>query len=419
MNRLKFAVEQAKRHQDYLFAVLFLDLDHFKVINDSLGHLIGDQLLVAIAGRLKTCLRSSDLAARLGGDEFTILIEELNEISDAICVAERIQKELALPLDFGGQEVFTTASIGIALSRDGFDAHPYSKPEDLLRDADLAMYRAKTSGKARYEIFNPDMHAQAVARLQLETALRRAVERQEFRVHYQPIVSLETGGINGFEALVRWQHPQWGLVSPAKFIPIAEEIGLIISIDRWVLAQACRQIQQWQQYYLPLKVSVNLSGQQFKQPDLIKHIDQTLQQTGLDAQSLNLEITENVIMDHGESVTTALSQLRALGVQLSIDDFGTGYSSLGRLHHFPINVLKIDRSFVSRLGVDERNLEITETIVTLAQKLGVDVTAEGVETAEQLAYLRELKCEYGQGYFFSRPLDTEAAEALLVLNRQW
>jgi diguanylate cyclase (GGDEF)-like protein/PAS domain S-box-containing protein len=417
MNRLEHALEHAERHENYLFAVLFLDLDRFKVINDSLGHLLGDQLLVAIANRLEACLRPTDTAARLGGDEFTLLLEDIRDVGDAIRVAERIQVELTLPFALGGQEVFTSASIGIALSTTG-----YNRPEDLLRDADIAMYRAKALGKMRYQVFDTGMHARAVALLQLETELRQALERQELRIYYQPIVSLTTGRITGFEGLVRWQHPERGLLYPLEFMPVAIETGLIVPIDQWVVREACRQTQQWQELFLdnlPLTISVNLCNPQFSQPELLRHIKQVLQETKLDANSLKLEITENIIMENEESATARLLQLRALGIQLCIDDFGTGYSSLGRLHHFPIDVLKIDCSFVSKIGTDRGNLEITETIVTLAHKLGVDVTAEGVETPEQLAQLRKLKCEYGQGYFFSEPLDSKATEALMMVNPQW
>ncbi len=417
MNRLERALEYSKRHKEYLFAVLFLDLDRFKVINDTFGHTLGDQLLIAVGGRLAACLRPSDTAARLGGDEFTILLEGIKEIRQAIRVADRIQAQLRLPFNLGKQEIFTTASIGIALSATGYD-----QPENLLRDADIAMYRAKSRGLGHYEIFNPEMHVGAVARLQLESELRQAVEHQEFRVHYQPIVALDTGLITGFEALVRWYHPRRGLIAPSDFFPVALETGISILIDRWVIAQACRQTQQWQKqfpHHPPLTISVNLCSPEFAHPDLIKHISQILQETNIDAHSLNLEIAESVIMENSESATLRLSQLKALKIQLSIDNFGTGYSSLSHLHRFPIIGLKIDRSFISNMEPKERNLEIVETIVTLAENLGVDVTAGGVETAEQLAQVRELKCEYGQGYFFSRPLETEAAEALIVAKPQW
>ncbi|KAB8314194.1 GGDEF and EAL domain-containing protein [Tolypothrix campylonemoides VB511288] len=419
MNRLGLALEQKKRHKNYLFAVLFLDLDRFKLINDSLGHLLGDQFLLEIAKRLGSCIRSTDIAARLGGDEFTVLLDGIENVSNAIQVAERIQQEFALPFRLNGHEVSTTASIGIALS----SAVDYNQPQDLLRDADTAMYRAKALGKARYELFNLEMYEDAVARLQLEMALRQAIERQEFQVYYQPIVSLTSGTISGFEALLRWQSPERGLVSPTDFIPIAEETGLIVSIGYWVLHEACRQMQAWRMCDNRTnslnKISVNLSIKQFSQPDLIEQIAQILHSTGLDACSLVLEITESVIMENGDEATVALSKLREMGINLSIDDFGTGYSSLSRLHNFPISTLKIDRSFVSPIDNNGKNLEIIETIVTLAHKLGVDVTAEGVETKEQLAFLRRLNCEYGQGYFFSRPLDSSAAAALIVTNPQW
>ncbi len=416
INRLRHTIKRAKRREDYVFAVLFLDLDRFKVINDSLGHNVGDQLLIAFVRRLEACLRSVDTVARLGGDEFVILLEDITDVCDATHAAKRIQKELALPFNLGGHEVFTTMSIGIALSTTG-----YNQPEELLRDADAAMYRAKSLGKARYEIFDPVLHTRALTLLQVENDLRRAVEREEFQIHYQPIVELETGKLRSFEALVRWQHPNQGLVSPAAFIPVAEETGLIVPIGYWILRSACRQLHVWQVRFPAnqlLTISVNLSGKQFSQPDLIQQIDQILQETGLDASSLSLEITESMIMENDESAIATLLQLRDLGVKLSIDDFGTGYSSLGRLHHFPINVLKIDRSFVSGLGVNEGNLKIIEAIVTLAHQLDMEVTAEGVEMAEQLAQLRKLKCEYGQGYFFSRPLDSQAAEALIVAKLQ-
>ena len=417
IDKLKQALYMSKRQESYLFAVLFLDLDRFKVINDSLGHLLGDQCLCLIAERLKACLRQKDTAARIGGDEFTVLLEGIKDVNDALRVANRIQQILSLPFNFNGQEVFTTASIGMVLS-----ATSYDRPEDLLRDADTAMYYAKSLGKARCEIFNPDMYTQAMARLQLETDLRRALDYQEFRVYYQPIVALPSGRIVGFEALVRWQHPERGLVNPADFIPLAEETGLIVPIGYWVLHEACRQLQAWRMRFglnAPLKISVNLSVKQFVQPNLIPQISEILSSIGLPASSLILEITESVIMTNDHETTKTLSQLEQMGIELSIDDFGTGYSSLGRLHHFPISMLKIDRSFISDMSALSVDLQITEAIVTLAHKLGLNVTAEGVETVEQLGLIRELKCEYGQGYFFSKPLNSEAATALIMANPQW
>lgn len=447
MDRLGHAVERVKRHKDSLFAVVFIDLDRFKVVNDSLGHLCGDQLLIAFVQRLQHCLRAGDTIARLGGDEFTIILEEIEDISVATAVAERIQSFLTLPFSLSGHEVFITASIGIVLSTTGFE-----QLEDLLRDADTAMYRAKAQGKACYQVFDKAMHLRAVTLLQLENDLRRAVMaigryqdrcdgvslvreqeilcitaaeiNQDFQLHYQPIVCLATGRIKGFEALVRWQHPVRGLVSPTEFIAIAEETGLIIPLGYWVIYEACRQLRVWQQRFPlspPLTISVNLSSKQFSQPNLTEQIEQILKNTGLDACSLRLEITESAIMENTETATAMLLQLRKLGIELYIDDFGTGYSSLSYLQRFPVNALKIDRSFVSNIGVDGENSEIVQTIVMLASKLGIDVVAEGVETAEQLAELRAL-CSLqaqGQGYFFSKPVDSVAAEVLIAQAPQW
>ena len=417
MDRLGLALERAKRRQDYLFAVLFLDLDRFKVINDSLGHVVGNQLLIAISRRLEAFLRSVDTVARLGGDEFTILLEDVEDTSTAIHIADRIQTELALPFNLNEHEVFTSVSIGIVLS-----SQSYAQPEDLLRDADIAMYRAKALGKARYEVFDTAMHNRAVSLLQLETDLRRAVTREEFLIHYQPIVSLVTGSIIGFEALVRWNHPERGLISPVKFIPVAEETGMIVLIGQWVLREACCQMHKWHAQFPttpPLTISVNLSGKQITQPELLKQINQVLKETGLDASSLKLELTESVLIDNTESATAMLSQLRALNVELHMDDFGTGYSSLSYLHRFPINTLKIDRSFISNIGIGGENLEIVRAIVSLAHSLNMKVTAEGVETLEQLALLRGMQCDHGQGYFFSRPLDSIAVEELLSTKPHW
>ncbi|MBD2059502.1 EAL domain-containing protein [Oculatella sp. FACHB-28] len=421
-DRLKQVVQMAKRDSSYQFAVLFIDVDRFKVINDSLGHMLGDELLMAIAQRLCDCLRPTDTVARLGGDEFVILLEDINDVNSVTTIADRVQQELTLPFSLNGHEVFTSASIGIALSETG-----YELPEDLLRDADTAMYRAKAQGRARYEIFNTGMHVRALALLHLETDLRRAIaadqltgDRQEFQLYYQPIVSLKTRCVVGFEALLRWQHPTRGFISPIEFIPIAEETGLIIPIGDWVLREACRQMQIWHAEFpmkLPLSLSVNLSSKQFT-PRLIRQIERVLQDTHLDTRSLRLEITESALMENLESAADLLAQVRSLGIQLSMDDFGTGYSSLSYLHRFPIDTLKIDRSFIKKVDADGEQLAIVRTIITLAWNLGMDVVAEGVETLKQLAQLRSLKCEYGQGYLFSKPLDSQAAERVIAAQSQ-
>jgi diguanylate cyclase (GGDEF)-like protein len=415
-DHLKLALERARRRPDHHFAVLFIDLDRFKNINDSLGHSIGDDLLIAIARRVEECLRPMDTVARLGGDEFAILLDGLEDTDAAVHVAERVQIELMKPFNLGGHEVYTTVSIGIALSMTG-----YVHPEHLLRDADIAMYRAKENGKARYELFDTVMHARAVALLQLENDLRRAVERQEFCVHYQPIIALDNDRLAGFEALVRWEHPERGTVFPSEFISLAEETGLITEIGQWVLRESCRQVRQWQwqsPMNRPLTLSVNLSSKQFTQPNLIEQVKLILEETDFDPRCLRLEITESVVMENAEQAAHMLSQLRELGVHLSIDDFGTGYSSLSYLHRFPVTTLKIDRSFISRMGAGDENLEIVRTIMTLASNLGMEVIAEGVETKEQLAQLRALKCDYGQGYLFSRPVQSADAEQLIQERAQ-
>lgn len=417
MDRLGQSLRHAQRRRERLFAVLFLDLDRFKLVNDSLGHGAGDRLLVEIARRLEACIRPGDTAARLGGDEFTVLLEDVRDGADAAQVAERLQREIRRPVTLDGQDVFTSASIGIALS-----AAAYERAEDILRDADIAMYRAKAKGGSRHEVFDPAMYARAVALLKMETDLRRAIDRGEFAVHYQPIVSLRDGRIAGFEALVRWNHPHRGLVLPMEFIRMAEETALVVDIDRWVLREACRQLQEWHQRYpdaRPLSVSVNLSGRHFAQPDLAEHLRRTLRATGLQGDCLGLEITESVLLDTTEASHEALHELRRDGTRLYLDDFGTGYSSLSYLHRFPIDALKIDRSFVTSLRPGGQGQEIVRTILSLAQNLDIHVVAEGVETAEQLAALKALRCEYAQGYAFSPPLPGAQAEALLAAGRRF
>jgi diguanylate cyclase (GGDEF)-like protein/PAS domain S-box-containing protein len=412
---LQLAINRANNHRDHLYGVLFLDIDRFKNINDSLGHVVGDQLLKAVAQRLSRCVRPEDTVSRFGGDEFAILLNGMNHAADALAITERILRSIESPFKLSGYDVFTSTSIGIALSTIG-----YSNTEDILRDADTAMYRAKEQGKGRFEVFDKVMHARAISRLQLENDLRYALERKELEVYYQPIINLDGGSISGFEALIRWNHPVRGMVSPADFIPVAEDTELIIPIGHWVLFEACRQVREWQTLYpfaKPLTISVNLSGKQFKQPDLVGQIKQILYQTGLDPHCLRLEITESMVMEDAEAATAMLRQLRSLNVQLSIDDFGTGYSSLSYLHRFPVNILKIDKSFVGRMAVDEESMGIVETIITLASKLKMCVVAEGIETKEQWDKLKALQCEYGQGYLFSKPVP--AQQALALVNEEW
>ena len=383
-------------------AVLLFDVDRFKLVNDSLGTASADQLLIQIAQRVKTCMRQGDVLARVGGDEFAILLDDVSGEEEASSVAVRIQQSLAISFNLLGQEVYTTLSIGIALASDNGD-----QASDILRDAETAMHTAKARGKARYEIFGRDMHGELMSRLKMETDLRHACERNELFVDYQPIVSLQNRTLIGFEALVRWRHPEFGLVPPKDFIPVAEETGQILTIGQTVLESACRQAREWLTSYPaspPLFVSVNLSVKQFNQPGLVENIANLLQEFKLPPRCLKLEITESVFSDNIEAAVGLLTQLRELGVQLSIDDFGTGYSSLSYLQRFPIDTLKIDRSFVTQMMENEENLAIVRTIVALAQNLGMDVVAEGVETEEQLKLLRKLECQNGQGYLFSTPL---------------
>src|SRR5271155_4429290 len=443
LDRLQHALTLSKRHANYKFAVLLIDVDEFKIINDSLGHSAGDELLIQVGQRLKESVRRADTVsrprvdgmpdrpkndrpenerpannddtlARLGGDEFTILLDDIRDPIEAVRVAERMQAELATPFVVNQQEIVISASIGIAAS-----TTPHTQAEDLLRDADIAMYRAKRAGKARCEVSDTAMHEAAVKRLRLETDLRKAFEQGEFRVFYQPIVSLQTGKITGFEALTRWQRPE-GIVPPIEFIAVAEEIGLIIPMNRQLRREACQQLQSWQSEFPatpPLTMSVNITPKEFAQPDLASEIGKTLAEIGFDPACLQLEIIETIAMGDAEKSGQVLAQLKALGVRLSIDDFGTGYSSLSRLRRIPVDTLKIDRAFIMHMDTDPESHEIVRTIIMLAHNLGLKVVAEGTETAEHIRLLKQLNCEMSQGYFYSRPADDQAMLKLLASNR--
>jgi len=434
LDRLQRAIAVSLRHKDFRFAVLFIDIDEFRVFNDSLGHSAGDDLLIQVAQRLAACLRGADTIARPrlgkngettvgdstlarpGGDEFVVLAEELRDPSDGIRMAERIRERLAVPFSLNNQEIVLSASIGIV-----FSSSTTTQASDVLRDAEIAMYRAKSAGKACCEVFDNAMQTQAVKRLALETELRKALELNEFRVHYQPLVSLQSGQIVGFEALSRWQRPQ-GLVMPGEFIKVADEIGLTLPINRQLLREGCLQVLRWRTQFPsqpPLSISANITAKQFAQADLAEQIGQILKETGIDPACVDLEITENIAMADAERSAVVLSQLKALGVRLSIDDFGTGYSSLSRLQEFPVDVLKVDRSFVSRMQSDDETHEIVRIIVMLAHSLGLKVVAEGIEQNEEVDELQQLGCELGQGYLFSKPVDVASIEKLLCDWRPW
>ena len=429
-NRLRRAFERARKNSSYKFAVLFIDIDNFKVFNDTMGHGVGDELIIEIGRRLANCVRfedavsrpaggegrnwgpSDEILARMGGDEFTILVGSIHEPSDAMRVARRIQEALRSPLSVEGRDVSTSASIGIALS-----TTPHDRAEDLLRDADIAMFRAKSQGKAGCEFFDPEMHSTAVKQLDLEIDLRRAVEEEEFRIHYQPIVQLETGTIAGFEALVRWQRSPANLVFPDNFISTVERTGLVVPLGRWILREACRQAQDWQSRFPScpdLSVTVNVSPRQFADANLESVIGSVLEETGLDPRRLHLEITESVAMADPQRTERTLLQLKRLGLSISIDDFGTGYSSLSRLRHFPVDTLKIDRSFVMHMDRDVEAREIVRLIIEFARAVNLKVIAEGVETVAHREHLQSLDCELGQGYLFSRPVDPEGVVRLLA-----
>jgi diguanylate cyclase (GGDEF)-like protein/PAS domain S-box-containing protein len=413
VNRVEHLFRRAVRQGDrgLQFAVLYFDIDRFKGVNDSFGHHAGDELLVQMARRLERTLRPSDTLARIGGDDFAILLEDLRSAADATRVAERIQQHLMAPFTVEGTEVFCSASIGIALSKSG-----YTQAQEMLRDANTAMYRAKANGRSCHEIFDADMHRRAVSQLKIETDLRRALERQEFIVYYQPIIDLEARQLGGFEALLRWRHPQQGLVSPGEFIPVAEETGLIKPIGLWVLQESCRQMKEWQDRHPSarnMRIAVNLSGHQLAQPDLVEQVRRTVDSTGIDPRTLAVEITESALVRDMSAGAAVLQQLRELSIQLNIDDFGTGYSSLSYLQNLPIDTLKIDRSFIKSIKQDGGRSEIVQAIISLAHNLKMKVVAEGVETREQLDALCALNCNGAQGFLFARPLPPEEAELLL------
>jgi diguanylate cyclase (GGDEF)-like protein/PAS domain S-box-containing protein len=410
-DHLSLAVERAKRKPGFMFAVLFLDLDRFKDVNDSLGHSVGDELLIAVGRKLESRLRSTDTVARFGGDEFVILLDDIQEVNNAVQVAQWVLSELSSPFYFNQRAVYINASIGIVFSTIG-----YVRPEEVLRDADIAMYHAKATGKGRYEIFTPSMREDILNRTELERDLRRAIHNDELVLHYQPIVSLRSRSIIGVEALVRWKHPIRGLIPPIEFIPLAEETDLIVMIDRWVLRQACRQLKEWKERFpsaMSLTVSVNLSGKHVIKPDVVEFIEKVLIDTELPPTDLKLEITETTLLEKSEITDGAFDRLRELGVQLQIDDFGTGYSALSYLSKFPINALKIDRSFIKAMGEDDNNSKIVQAILSLSQRLNVDVIAEGVETEQLYDRLIELGCEFGQGYYISKPQDSKSVTSLL------
>jgi diguanylate cyclase (GGDEF)-like protein/PAS domain S-box-containing protein len=401
---LNWTRQDARRSGRKPFAVLLLDVDHFKDVNDSLGHIAGDQLLILLGQRLVNCMRVADTVARFGGDEFTILMESINGPADVTRATTRIHDAIAAPFTIDEQDIFTSASIGVTIA-----GPEYDQPEQVIRDADTAMYRAKAQGRGRSEMFDVKMRAEAVARLQLETDLRRGVERNELRLVYQPIVNLESGAVVGFEALVRWQHPKRGTVSPAEFIPLAEETGLIVQVGEFVLIEACRQAARWraEPSGAALRVSVNISSKQLSQGDLVAAVEKALTEAALHPSALHLEITESAIMQNAETAYGLIEKIRAIGCSFAVDDFGTGYSSLSYLHRFAIDQLKIDSSFVQ--SAERKSAEIVRSIIDLGRSLGIEVVAEGIETLQQADYLRKLHCGLGQGYLFSRPVDEEKA----------
>lgn len=424
LDRLTNAIERTKRYPKSNFAVLFFDLDRFKLINDSLGHIYGDQLLIKVSDGLRACLRAYDSAARLSGDEFTVLLEDIQDISDAIYIAERIQEAIQSPIQINGHHIVISASIGIVLS----DPR-YTIPEDILRDADIAMYQAKLQGKACHAVFEPSMYKRSIMRMELESELRNVLTCEEacqenLFIVFQPIVALQNEQILGFEALIRWSHPERGIIYPNEFIPLAEETGLIHQLGLWVIKESCKQVRIWQDQLLnavnnqPLSVSVNISGKQFSRPNLVDKIEEIVKDCGITPNSLNLEITERLLLENNDTIMKSLERLRDLGINLQIDDFGRGYSSFSYLQNIPVNTLKIDSLFIQRIGQNKNNTEIIRSIVGLAKSLGLSVIAEGVETDNQLQELKKLECHFVQGYYISEGIRGKEAEKLIVENRR-
>lgn len=415
LDRLERVIEHTRRNKDYVFAVLFLDIDRFKSVNDRYGHLVGDDLLIAIGERLCSSTRASDTVSRLGGDEFVVLVEDIENLDQAVNVSSRIHEKISQPFNIGDHEIFTSCSIGIILNDES-----YTSAGDFLRDADFAMYRAKSDGRSRAIVFNSEMRADLMDRIWMEHDLRQAVAERQFRLHYQPILSLGSGRLVGFEALIRWQHPTQGLIGPLQFIPLAEETRLILPVGRWVIEEACQQLYRWEKQYPgdePLTMSVNISGVQLSSPEFVDQVEEILADVEINPSQLTFEITERMIVEDNYVATQVISRLKDLGVRVHLDDFGTGYSALSYLQRYPIDILKIDRTFIGKIEENGETVEIIKAILNLARDLNMSVIAEGIETEYQFDLLKELNCQFGQGYFFARPMTPTDAEGMLAEDK--